>query len=98
MPQSAKRFAVDRDLSHVSDIAQIDPQMRAILEPTVGALTALVYVPVPEKNFTPTSELSLQDASLSSLMEGGAPRSGWKFTVHGPSIVASSVWITAGIV
>src|SRR4051794_2826072 len=45
---------------------------------------------MPEKYFTPASELSLHEASLSSMMESGAPRPVWKLTFHEPSSVASS--------
>jgi hypothetical protein len=46
---------------------------------------------VPEKYFTPVSEFSLQEAILSSVIEGGAPRSGWNVSFQGPSTVANSV-------
>src|SRR5579863_4006895 len=58
------------------------------------ALMVLVYVPLPEKYLTPSSVLSFHAVSLSSVIDGGAPRSAWKFTVHGPSTVATSVSAT----
>ena len=59
------------------------------LNHSAGAWMVLVYVPTPEKYFTPGSVLSLHEASLSSVVDGGAPRSGWKLTFQAPSIVSS---------
>src|ERR1700679_4183772 len=61
-----------------------------------GAFTTFVYVPVPEKYFTPASGLSLQDESASNVILGGAPRPGWKATFQGPSNVASGVSLASG--
>src|ERR1035438_10376928 len=41
---------------------------------------------------------SLHDDSLSSEMDGGAPRFGWKLTLHGPSKLASCDLVFAGSV
>src|ERR1035441_116321 len=60
--------------------------------------TVFVYVPDPEKYLTSASLLSLQDASLSSVIVGGAPRPGWKLTFHGPSTVATCFSVLAGSV
>src|ERR1035438_10600960 len=37
-----------------------------------------------------------QDASVFSVIEGGAPRSGSKLTVHGPSTLVKVVCVTLG--
>jgi len=55
-----------------------------------------VYVPVPEKYFTPSSELSLHDANLSSVIFAGVPRSGWKLRSQAPSTVAIELSVTLG--
>src|ERR1700733_4235761 len=65
---------------------------------SAGALMVLVLVPVPEKYFTPASELSLHDDSVSSVIDDGAPQSGGKLTFHGPSTVVSCFSTTAGTV
>jgi hypothetical protein len=57
-----------------------------------------VYVPIPEKYLTPASVLSLHDESSSSVIDGGAPRSGGKLTFHGPSMIAIWVSVTLGYV
>src|SRR6202789_588989 len=41
-----------------------------------SAWIVLVYVPAPEKYFTPVLELSVHEAKVFSVIEGGAPRSG----------------------
>ena len=56
-----------------------------------------VYVPMPEKYFTPGSSLSLQSERSSSVMESGAPRPGWNVTFHGPSTVVSWVFVASGM-
>src|SRR5271157_50559 len=68
------------------------------LNQSADAWMVFLYVPVPEKYFTPASWLSLHDDSFSRVIDGGAPRSGWKLTFHGPSIVASCVSVTLGSV
>src|ERR1017187_4641218 len=60
--------------------------------------TVFVYVPDPEKYLTSASLLSLQDASLSSVIVGGAPRPGWKLTFHGPCNGATWFSVLAGSV
>ena len=40
--------------------------------------------------------MSLQEASLSSVTDGGAPRPDWKATVQEPSIVVRVVSVGAG--
>ena len=53
---------------------------------------------MPEKYLIPGSELSLHEESLSMETEGSAPRSGWKLTLQGPSIFATTISVVAGTV
>src|SRR4030042_6237879 len=61
-----------------------------------GALIVFIYVPVPEKYFTPGSGFSLHDARLSRVIFDGAPRSGWKLTSQAPEIVSSGFSVVSG--
>src|SRR5689334_8889567 len=66
---------------------------------SAGASMSCVYVAVPEKYFTPASDDFVHDVSASKRTESvGAPRPGWKLTVHGPATVASVVRVSAGTV
>src|SRR4051794_7204616 len=56
---------------------------------SAGARMVFVYVPTPEKYLIPASVESGQEMSLSSVAEGGAPRSASKLTFHGPSTSAT---------
>ena len=50
---------------------------------------------VPEKYFTPSFVLAVQNSSFASWIWGGAPRPGGKEISHGPATVARvSVWVT----
>src|SRR5690349_12621339 len=68
------------------------------LNQLVGTSTVLVYVAVPPKYFTPSSLFSVHDVSLSRVILGGAPRSGWKATSQEPSTVATGCSARAGSV
>ena len=62
-----------------------------------AAWRVFVYVPIPEKYFTPGFSLRLQSESSSSVMESGAPRPGWNVTFHGPLMVVTFVVVLVGI-
>ncbi len=51
---------------------------------------------MPEKYFTPVSLFSVHDASMSRVIDGGAPHFAGKPTVHGPDNVANCVSVVAG--
>src|SRR5580704_17386983 len=60
--------------------------------------TVFEYVAVPEKYFTPGSELSVHDISFSMLRLDGAPRLSSKCTSQGAANVVSTLSDTAGSV
>ena len=53
-------------------------------------MNVAVYVAVPEKYFTPSSSDSVQEDSLSSVTEAGAPQPSGKLTVQGPPTLATA--------
>ena len=89
LPDNAGRLAVDRHLRELFHVAEIDPKpAHRVRTSPPGRRRSSSRWRFPKKYFTPGSAFSLHDLSASRVIVSGAPRSGWKRTVHGPSIVA----------
>ncbi len=98
MPHDAEVLAIHRDLGKVLHVAQIDPHMRALLEPVGRRLNGLgVSAGAGEVLHARVGAVAPRE-SLSSVIDGGAPRPGWKLTFHGPSTSATFDSVSFGTV